>query len=134
MNKVGYYQNKSGFKQRRKDLRNFSTKAEILLWQKIKNKQLGVKFRRQYNIGYWIVDFYCHELKLIIELDGGIHFESEEKMAHDKKRQAILEKQGYIVIRYTNYKILDDTDSVVNNIIMTIKSLMHQTTPPNLPL
>ncbi len=93
-----------------------------------------MKFRRQFNIGYWIVDFYCHELKLIIELDGSIHFESEEKIEHDRKRQSILEKQGYSVIRYTNYKILDDTNSVVNNIIMVIDSLSRSTTPPNLPL
>ena len=123
MNKIGFYQNKSGLKQRRKDLRNYPTKPEILLWQKIKDKQLEVKFRRQFNIVYWIVDFYCHELKLIIEIDGSMHFETEEKIEHDKKRQAILEKQGYIVIRYTNYKILDDTDSVVNNIKMVIHTL-----------
>ena len=128
MQAIGRYKNRSSFKQRRKNLRNHSTKSEIILWQKIKNKQLGVKFRRQYNIGYFIVDFYCHELKLIIEIDGSIHYE-EEVSEHDKIRQRILENKGYIVIRYSNHKILDDIDSVVSNIMMAIQSLQLRQTP-----
>ncbi len=124
MEEVGRYKNRSSFTQRRKTLRNHSTKSEIILWKKIKNKQLGVKFRRQYNIGYWIVDFYCHELKLIIELDGSIHYE-EEVSERDKTRQQILENKGYIVIRYSNHKILDDIDSVLSNIKQAIHTLQQ---------
>jgi len=122
MEEVGHYNNRSSFKQRRKNLRNQSTKSEIVLWQKIKNKQLAVKFRRQYNIGYWIVDFYCHQLKLIIEIDGSIHHE-EDVVKHDQIRQKILENKGYTIIRYSNHKVLDDIDSVVSNIKMAIQTL-----------
>jgi len=128
MEEVGHYKNRSSFKQRRKNLRNQSTKSEIIFWQKIKNKQLGVKFRRQYNIGYFIVDFYCHELKLIIELDGSIHYE-EEINEHDKIRQKVLENNGYIIIRYSNHKILDDIDSVVSNLKIAIQTLQLRQTP-----
>ena len=131
MEKIGHYKNRSSFKQRRKNLRNYSTKSEIILWQKIKNQQLKVKFRRQYNIGYWIVDFYCNELKLIIEIDGSIHYE-EENIKHDQTRQNILEKQGYTVIRYSNHKVLDDIDSVVSNIKMAIQTLQSNRPPPSL--
>ena len=122
MEEIGRYKNKSAFTQRRRNLRNHSTKAEIILWQKIKNKQLGIKFRRQYNIGCFIVDFYCHELRLIIEIDGSIHYE-EKNIKHDQIRQKILEKRGYIVIRYSNHKILDNIDLVVSNIKKAIQTL-----------
>ena len=118
----GRYKNRSGFKQRRKNLRNYSTKSEIILWQKIKNKQLGLKFRRQYNIGYWIVEFYCHEFKLIIEIDGCIHYE-KENIKHDQIRQNILENNSYTIIRYSNHKVLDDIESVLSNIKMAIQTL-----------
>lgn len=125
---IGRYKNRSGFQQRRKNLRNNSTKAEIVLWQKIKNQQLGIKFRRQYNIECFIVDFYCHELRLIIELDGSIHYE-EVINKHDQTRQNILENKGYTIIRYSNHKVLDDIDSVVSNIKMVIQTLQSNRPP-----
>ncbi|PLX28833.1 hypothetical protein C0581_00905 [Candidatus Parcubacteria bacterium] len=125
MEKIGHYQNKSSFTQRRKKLRSYSTKAEIILWQRLKNKQLGVKFRRQFNIGFWIVDFYCHELKLIIEVDGWIHSETKEKITHDIMRQKILEKEGYVVMRFSNDKVLNNTDLVVLNISKLVEEMKN---------
>src|SRR3989344_4397076 len=86
MKKIVRYTNKSSTKERRRELRKNQTKVEKELWLKIRNRQLGVKFRRQYNIDYYIVDFYCHELRLIIELDGYIHGEKANK-EKDKKRE-----------------------------------------------
>lgn len=68
-----------------KALRKRQTDAERLLWQQINEKKLGVKFRRQHPISFYIVDFYCHEVKLIIELDGGIH-DLKEHIENDFKR------------------------------------------------
>ena len=101
MQNIGRYQNKSSFIEKRRDLRRNQTKAERELWLKIRNSQLGVKFRRQYNIDYYIVDFYCHELGLIIELDGWVHGEDEQKKK-DKQREEYLKNKGYKILRYRN--------------------------------
>ena len=122
MEKIGRYTNKSSTKNRRRQLRKDQTKAERELWSKIRRKQLsGYKFRRQYNIGYYIVDFYCHELKLIIELDGYIHGE-EENIEKDKKRENYLKDKGYNIIRYRNEQIKYEMDAVLQDIINHIKS------------
>jgi cyclase len=81
-----------------KRLRNNVTEAENLLWQVISNKQLGVKFRRQHPISCFIADFYCHETKLIIELDGNIH-DQPEVINNDIERQKVLEEFGIRVMR-----------------------------------
>ncbi len=133
MSTYGHYLNKSSQKERRKNLRSDQTKAEAVLWSKIRRKQLGVKFRRQYNIDYYIVDFYCHELRLVIELDGYIHGEEEQK-TKDKKRQNYLEQKGYKVIRYRNEQIRYELDDVLQDIINQITKLNSLKTPPNLPL
>ena len=70
---MGKIHNNKNQKSRRKNLRNNMTKAEIILWSKLKGKQLGYKFRRQHGIGKYIIDFYCPKLKLIIEVDGDVH-------------------------------------------------------------
>ena len=74
--------------QNAKALRNAMTPAEDLLWQLLKNNQLGEKFRRQHPIGIYVADFYCHKHQLIIELDGGIHNDSQIA-ANDVERQNI---------------------------------------------
>ena len=72
-------------KHRRKELRNSQTPQEFKLWFHLKNKKLGVKFRRQHGIGSYIVDFYCSDKNLVIELDGNQHLESRE---YDKERSS----------------------------------------------
>ncbi len=122
---IGHYSNKGFLKERRKELRRDATFAERLLWVKLKGKQFGVKFRRQYNIDYYIVDFYCHELKLIIELDGWVHGEAEQQRK-DQIRQRYLEQKGYTVIRYKNEELKNDLDGVLQDIwnrVQRIKQL-----------
>jgi very-short-patch-repair endonuclease len=80
----------------------------------LRNRQLGgLKFRRQHPIGPYIVDFFCHESKLVIELDGQSH---EGKEHYDNRRQQYLESQGYRVFRVLNDDVLDDVDAVARGI------------------
>lgn len=96
-------------KQRRKNLRKDPTKAEYVLWQELRRQKLGYKFRRQTSIGKFIVDFYCHELRLIIEVDGPYHLDDWQK-EYDKKREDYLRKRGYVVIRFKNDEVLFERD------------------------
>ena len=106
--------------ERAKYLRNHLTNAEMKLWGYLRSKPMGYKFRRQHPIGIYIVDFYCHSLKLVIEADGSIHNKQEVKEA-DHERQVSLEKDGLQVIRFTNNDILNNTEHVIEqiNIILT---------------
>ena len=84
----------------------------MILWRKIRNSQLGVKFRRQHGIGKYIVDFYCAEMKLIIEIDGDIHF-YDKNIFRDKKREAYLKNLGLKIKRYTNLDISYNIENVL---------------------
>ena len=94
-------------KQYARNLRNNSTLAEVILWSKVlrKSQLRGYPFLRQRPIGYYIVDFFCKDLKLIIELDGEIHRFQKKK---DKKREDELKELGYSIIRFGNEDILND--------------------------
>ena len=91
--------------------------AEQLLWNEIRNKKLGYKFRRQYSIGKFIVDFYSPEVKLVIEVDGDSHFYHSNSQELDTKRQGYIELLGLKVIRFTNYEIYQNLRGVVMVII-----------------
>jgi len=103
-------------------LRKNQTEAEIFLWQKLRYNKLGVKFRRQFPIIFisdnrklfFIADFVCIEMKLIIEVDGGIH---EKLMDKDEERTSVLDSLGYIVIRFTNEEVFSDVESVIQRIM-----------------
>jgi len=97
-------------KQRQRHLRFSSTKSEQVLWQELRDRKFIFKFRRQYNIDKYIVDFYCHDLKLIIELDGPIH-EHQEK--HDNNRQQYLESKGCLVLRFKNDEVLFEREKTM---------------------
>ena len=85
---------------RRRDLRRDSTDAEMLLWKCLRDRRLeGLKFRRQYPCGPFIIDFYCAEKSLAIELDGGQHF-APAAQAYDERRTAFLRREGIVVIRF----------------------------------
>ena len=108
--------NKNRQKQRRQRLRNNATPWERKLWRYLQNSKLeGYKFRRQQGIESYIVDFYCAEFKLIIELDGGGHFVAE-KMKKDKKKESGLESWGYTILRYTNNEIMENIEGVLFDI------------------
>ncbi|MHC1784413.1 MAG: endonuclease domain-containing protein [Anaerolineaceae bacterium] len=94
-------------------LRDNQTDAEKLLWQELRDSQLkGMKFRRQSPIGRFIVDFYCAEKKLVIEVDGDTHC-TPEQMAYDAARTAWLEEQGMRVARITNIDVMENLDAVL---------------------
>ena len=101
----------------RRKLRNEMPKAEVLLWCELKGKKLnGFKFRRQYGIGIYVVDFYCPKKKLAIEVDGPTHF-SDAEIEYDKRRQAEMEQLGTKFIRFTNNDIYDSLDYVIEKIL-----------------
>ena len=96
----------------RKKLRLEMPKGEILLWQRLNNKKMGYKFRRQYSIGSYVVDFYCPQFKLVIEIDGGTHI-SKQAAVYDKQRQKYLESLGLIIKRYDNQLTLKNLNEVL---------------------
>lgn len=92
------------------------TKAEDLLWKHLRNRQYSnMKFRRQHPIKEFIADFYCHELKLVIEVDGNYHYEHNQR-DYDEGRSHELEQLGIKVIRFTNKEILEDINMVLHKI------------------
>ena len=96
-----------------KDLRNKITKAEGLLWEQLKsNKFHNLKFRRQHPILNFVVDFYCHKLKLVIEIDGGYHA-NKEQIEKDKQRTENLIFNELKVIRFTNSQVKDNIKDVL---------------------
>ena len=103
----------------RKDLtslRNRSTSAEAELWEELKSKKLeGRKFRRQYSIGIYIVDFCCPSEKLIIELDGDPHGECQ-KIEKDEIRDNYLEGLGFIVLRFENRFVFQEPEYIKSEI------------------
>jgi very-short-patch-repair endonuclease len=97
-----------------RELRTQSTDAERLLWRHLKAKQLeGLKFRRQEQIGRFIVDFVCYEKALILEADGGQHAMEQEK---DAERTRWLNAQGFTVLRFWNHEILTNIEGVMETI------------------
>ena len=96
------------------------THAEVLLWQKIRRKSLGFQFHRQVPILEYIVDFYCHELLLAIEVDGGVH-KHPEVSVKDLERQKQIESYGVDFLRFDNKEIKQDISSVLQEIDNWIK-------------
>ena len=97
-----------------KKMRRDMTSAEKIFWSKLCKKQLKcLRFRRQHPIGRYIADFYCHEIKLIIELDGIVH---EERKEYDENRDGFLEAGGYTILRFSNDEIINSIDNVLEKI------------------
>jgi len=101
-----------------KTLRKNMTEAELKLWSKLRKKQiLNLQFYRQKPLGKYVIDFYCHAKRLVIEIDGGQHYEVFGA-AKDRERDAYLEKiLGLKVLRFTNLDILKNIEGVVDKII-----------------
>ena len=106
----------------KKNRRN-STTAENVLWENIRNKQLGVEFRRQHIIRDFIVDFVCLDKKLVIEVDGGYHTERMQ-LKDDEIRTGILNSLGFWVVRLSNERVLFDLD----NVMCDIQNILRQLT------
>ncbi|MEN6508201.1 MAG: endonuclease domain-containing protein [Smithella sp.] len=104
-----------------RDLRTNMTDAEQLIWSRIRRKQISdIQFYRQKNIGHYIVDFYCPKGKLIIEIDGGQHYEAEG-MKKDQERDRDLQKLGLTVLRFSDIDVLKNIDGVVQRIYDHLK-------------
>ncbi|MBI4743473.1 MAG: endonuclease domain-containing protein [Actinobacteria bacterium] len=100
--------------------------AEVILWSRLKSRQLGgYKFRRQYSVEYFVIDFYCPELKLAIEVDGDSHY-TEKAGSSDKDRQIKIESFGIKILRFNNKEIYKNLDGVLLKILEQIKQI---TTP-----
>ena len=110
------FSNLSALKPRRKELRAALTPAEVRLWVALKGRQLdGRKFRRQHSMGAYILDFYCPQEKLAIELDGAAH-DSAAAQIRDERRDAFLAGLGIRVLRYENRNVMENLDGVLADI------------------
>jgi very-short-patch-repair endonuclease len=105
------------------ELRINQTTAESILWRALRNRNFKYKFRRQHPILRYIVDFYCPQAKLCVEIDGSTHYESGQEYS-DAVRTADLEQHGCKVIRFTNYDVCNNIDAVVEEIARIIESLI----------
>ena len=105
--------NKSKFLTHRRELRKSLTPQELKLWFYLKNNKLGVKFRRQHGTGPYIVDFYCKEKNLVIEIDGSSHKDAKE---YDKERNNYIETLGIKILRFWNSEIDKNIEGVLKKI------------------
>lgn len=104
---------------RARQLRQEQTASEAILWERLRDRRLaGYKLRRQHPLGRFVVDFYCAEKRLVVELDGPVHDQQHER---DATREAALRVQGYQLIRFTNAEINSDLASVCQRIIEALK-------------
>jgi len=106
--------NISLLRENRKALRRDSTPQEIILWSRLRNKQLGYKFRRQHSFDNYIVDFYCPKKNLIVEVDGSQHIDQKE---YDAERTRYFKTRGLRVVRFWNSEINNNIQGVVMRIM-----------------
>ena len=114
--------NKITEKEKRRKLRNNSTKAEKQLWAEIRSKKIGFRFLRQYGVEKYVIDFYSPRLKLAIEVDGITHL-TQEELEYDERRQSEIEQVGIQFIRFTNWEVLNDIGNVLSRINDKIESI-----------
>jgi very-short-patch-repair endonuclease len=107
-------------RDKRKSLRSNASDAEKKLWQYLKAKQLGAKFRRQYSVDAYVLDFYSPLSKLAIEIDGDSHF-TTEAMSYDAERTAYLNAFGIEVMRFTNLEIVENIEAVLEKIAAAVE-------------
>jgi len=119
-------------KPKARTLRSNMTDAEQRLWTRVRRKQiLDVQFYRQKPLGGYIVDFYAPKASLVIELDGGQHFEAEQQ-DYDQRRTEFLQQQGLMVLRFTNLDVLQNIDGVMEKIFVVVRvRLEYLKNPPN---
>jgi very-short-patch-repair endonuclease len=110
------------FKSRRKELRRNETKEEKLLWNSLRRENLGFKFSRQYSVGPYILDFYCAEKRIGIELDGFQHLENKD---YDKERDNYLLMNDIKILRFWNSEISGNIDEVLNKIKKELLAKPH---------
>jgi very-short-patch-repair endonuclease len=106
---------------RARNLRKQFSDAENIIWFYLRNRRFhDLKFRRQYSIGQYFIDFYCPQLKLGIEVDGGQHYSLEGEL-HDRKRNSFLKSKGITLFRYSNHEVIKNTKNVIEDMLNRIK-------------
>ncbi len=100
-----------------KSLRKNMTYAEKLLWSRIRDNKIGYYFRRQHPLSNYVVDFFCHQVSLVIEVDGDVHADKTVQL-EDKDKEESIKSYGLHMIRFTNDEVIKD----VNGIVRMIKS------------
>jgi len=114
-----FYNAKPHIFEKAKCLRENMTLSELKLWDYLKGKKIqGLRFRAQHPIDIFIADFYCHSLKLVIEVDGRIHLSSDQR-EYDLGREVEISHWGIKVIRFTNLEVMEETDKVIDVINKT---------------
>ena len=108
-----------------RELRRRETKAEKILWNFLSNHKLKVKFRRQHPISQFIADFYCHEIKLVIEVDGEVH-NTEEHQEYDRMRDKHFQYFGISLLRFTNNEVLKSPEAVLDLIEKEVKKNTYE--------
>lgn len=107
-------------KEVRRNLRQQTTPSEKKLWSIVRSRRLGgFKFRRQHGIGPFVVDFFCSEVKLVVELDGNVH-DNPARAAYDRERQEYLEALGLSVVRFRNEEVLREPNRVAEALLMIL--------------
>ena len=102
-----------------RELRRRQTDAESLLWRHLRSTQLGARFRRQHPIARYVIDFYCDEARLAIEVDGGGHAELEQ-LRYDRMRTELLDRIGVKLLRFWNTDVLGNVDGVLETILKEV--------------
>src|SRR3989338_10376271 len=110
-------------KHRRKELRHDETKEEKLLWENLRRKKLNFKFTRQYSVGPYILDFYCVEKRLAIELDGFQHLENKD---YDKEREEYLLFNDIRILRFWNREVSANMDKELERIKIELATFPHR--------
>lgn len=120
---MSYLYNQKSQKDLRRILRKAEPFTERLLWSKLRNRQLlGFKFKRQFEIESYVVDFCCPEFKLVIELDGDSHFQGLLQKQNDKIRQTTIENLGFNFLRFTNKEVEENIEGVLEVIANNLKN------------
>lgn len=109
----------------RRRLRRKMPEGENILWKALKSRRIQYKFRRQYGIGPFVVDFYCPQVKLVVEVDGESHLD-EEVIKYDKRRQKYLENKGLVFIRFVSAEVFGDPNQVGDQIFKKCEELNRQ--------
>jgi len=116
---LGYSKREVDFRRaivlRARQLRRSSTQTEKILWNQLKGKKLGYRFRRQHPLGKYIFDFYCHRAKLVVEVDGEYHF-SESQKSLDLEREKEIKSWGLTIVRIRDEEIMNNIEEVVERI------------------
>ena len=118
--------NKADQKEKRRDLRKKQTPEELIFWSHVKSRRLGgFKFRRQYSINEYIADFYCPELLLVVEIDGGHHYEEGNKQKDTLRTEYFIDL-GLNVKRYTNIDVKNNLSGVLDNLLEHCNELKNK--------